>query len=190
MERESIQQRLLGMLAVEHQFITEKQYTQILNLIDFFEEEASFEEMVVKKGFMTKELLDKLKYMVEENIKPRKKHGLFGTIAVDKGYINSEELCEALQIQQRFKVAPLGQILWKKGYLSDYQIRSILDFQGKLTGELMFFYCATCGKDALFSAESLYFQQSICCECYHRAPLKKFRRREDGNDGCGIFANI
>ena len=56
----------------------------------------------------------------------------FGSIAVDRGFITTEQLLEALQIQARENVEMgshrlIGQILVGKGYLSESQLDEILE---------------------------------------------------------------
>jgi len=59
----------------------------------------------------------------------------FGTVAVDKGYITTAQLIEALSIQHREYLArsarrPMGQVLLDLGYMNATQIRVVLDQMG------------------------------------------------------------
>jgi hypothetical protein len=59
-------------------------------------------------------------------------HKRFGNIAVDKGYINEDQLIEALEIQARENVMEgkhrlLGQILVDEGLLTTLQVDEILE---------------------------------------------------------------
>ena len=59
----------------------------------------------------------------------------FGTIAVDKGYITTEQLIEAMTVQHREDLSRLehrlvGQVLLDLGYLDATQIRVVLDQMG------------------------------------------------------------
>ena len=56
----------------------------------------------------------------------------FGTIAVDKGYINEDQLIKALEIQAKENVMEskhrlLGQILLDEGLLTTTQVDEILE---------------------------------------------------------------
>ena len=56
----------------------------------------------------------------------------FGTIAVDKGFIRSEQLVEALTIQAQENVEQgthrlIGQILLEEGLLTESQIDEVLE---------------------------------------------------------------
>ena len=46
----NIEERLLGMMAVEKRFITEKQLTECLNTIEFFEPDKTLAEIFLSKG--------------------------------------------------------------------------------------------------------------------------------------------
>lgn len=59
----------------------------------------------------------------------------FGTIAIDKGYITTEQLIEALSIQHREDLSrsmhrPVAQILLDLGHLNATQIHVVLDQMG------------------------------------------------------------
>ena len=56
----------------------------------------------------------------------------FGTIAVDKGFINKDQLVKALEIQAKENVIEgthrlLGQILVDEGFLTDSQVEEVLE---------------------------------------------------------------
>jgi hypothetical protein len=62
----------------------------------------------------------------------KKYHKRFGTIAVDKGYINEEQLFKALEIQAKENVMEgkhrlLGQIFVDEGLLTPAQVDEILE---------------------------------------------------------------
>ena len=65
--------------------------------------------------------------MIRKKLKTR-----FGTIAVDKGLITSEQLMEALAIQARENVEQgthrlIGQILLDQGLLTESQVDEVLE---------------------------------------------------------------
>ena len=62
----------------------------------------------------------------------KKHHKRFGTIAVDKGFINEEQLVKALEIQAKENVMEgkhrlLGQIFVEEGLLTAAQVDEILE---------------------------------------------------------------
>ena len=59
-------------------------------------------------------------------------HKRFGTIAVDKGYIDEDQLIKALEIQAKENVMEgkhrlLGQIFVEEGLLTELQVDEILE---------------------------------------------------------------
>lgn len=60
------------------------------------------------------------------------RYKLFGEVALEKRFVTAEQLYQALTLQARAKVEGkpeklLGQVLLELGYLSEAQIRDILD---------------------------------------------------------------
>jgi hypothetical protein len=65
-------------------------------------------------------------------MKKKHYHKRFGTIAVDKGYINDDQLIKALEIQAKENVMEgkhrlLGQIFVEEGLLTTAQVDDILE---------------------------------------------------------------
>ena len=62
----------------------------------------------------------------------RDRYKFFGEVALEKKFVTPEQLYEALTVQARAKVEGkdeklLGQILLELGYMSEDQIRDVLD---------------------------------------------------------------
>jgi hypothetical protein len=62
----------------------------------------------------------------------KKKKRRFGTVALNKGFINVDQLIEALAVQVKENVEkkrnrPLGEILEGLGYMKDREIKEILE---------------------------------------------------------------
>ncbi|MGQ9591317.1 MAG: hypothetical protein ACUVYA_13610 [Planctomycetota bacterium] len=60
------------------------------------------------------------------------RYKLFGEVALEKRFVTAEQLYQALTLQARAKVEGkpeklLGQVLLELGYLTEAQIRDILD---------------------------------------------------------------
>ncbi|WP_372370172.1 hypothetical protein [Candidatus Uabimicrobium sp. HlEnr_7] len=163
-------QRLLGMKAVEGKFITEKQYTQCLNIIDFFEKDKNLTDILVEKGFMTQNQIRRLEKIIDgeldPNIEPRKiskeEASLFGSLALEKCLISEIQLEQALQEQEKYQQrgvrVQIGQILLKKGYVTSSQVSSILESQLNKT-----YYCKKCSITTTSSGAKNEIQQ--CTEC-------------------------
>jgi len=59
----------------------------------------------------------------------------FGTIAIEKGFVEIEHVFEAMDIQIRenlegFEHRLIGQILWEKGYITTEQIDEVVKSMG------------------------------------------------------------
>jgi hypothetical protein len=59
----------------------------------------------------------------------------FGAVAVEKGFVNIENLYEAMKIQiledlEGTDHRLIGQILWEKGYITTEQINEVLKAMG------------------------------------------------------------
>ncbi len=59
----------------------------------------------------------------------------FGAVAIQKGFITLEQLLDAMKDQivedlESIERRLIGQILWEKGYISNEQIREVLDAMG------------------------------------------------------------
>ena len=59
----------------------------------------------------------------------------FGTIAIEKGFVELEHLFEAMDIQIRENLEGvehrlIGQILWEKGYMTTEQIDEVVKSMG------------------------------------------------------------
>ena len=59
----------------------------------------------------------------------------FGTIAIKKGFVEPENIFEAMEIQilenlEGTEHRLIGQILWEKGYITTKQIDEVVKFMG------------------------------------------------------------
>ena len=64
---------------------------------------------------------------------PDRYRRLFGEVALEKGVINSEQLLQALSVQERLRedgkpVPLLGQILVELGYLTPEELQGLIEF--------------------------------------------------------------
>jgi hypothetical protein len=59
----------------------------------------------------------------------------FGTVAIEKGFVEPEHIFEAMEIQilenlEGSEHRLIGQILWEKGYITTQQIDEVLKSMG------------------------------------------------------------
>lgn len=136
----NVEERLLGMMGVEKRFITEKQLTECLNTIEFFEPNKTLEQVFLDKGYLTPAQIVRLREQLESSIevdteKSQINKKLFGEMALEQNMITEDQLFAALDEQEKYLERGLrvqfGQILFKKGYLTMAQVGRILDGQLK-----------------------------------------------------------
>jgi ribosomal protein L37AE/L43A/polyhydroxyalkanoate synthesis regulator phasin len=141
--------RLLGMRAVEKRFITEKQLTKCLNLIEFNNPAKALSDMLLEEGLLTAAQLKRLREdmlketsSVDEGSSSNAKK-MFGEIALEQNMVTRDQLDETLAEQDKYMQRGLrvqiGQILYKKGYLTLPQVSRIVEGQSKKS-----LYCKNC----------------------------------------------
>jgi len=157
--------RLLGMLAVEKRFITEKQLKKCLNLMEF-EQANSLKDVLLAKGYLTipqaKRLEEELESAttpmgpqdepvpeeaVEEQPKPKApslfKKKRFGDIAIESHFISKSQIDRAIQEQDKYFErgirVPIGQILCRLNFLTLPQLKKLLQSQFSQT-----LFCKRC----------------------------------------------
>lgn len=141
--------RLLGMRAVEKRFITEKQLTKCLNLIEFNNPGKALSDVLLEEGLLTAAQLKRLREDMIKETGSLEEGGssnakkMFGEIALDQNMVTQDQLSEGLAEQEKYMQRGLrvqiGQILYKKGYLTLPQVSRIVEAQSKKS-----LYCKNC----------------------------------------------
>lgn len=98
-------------------------------------ETVKFGEVAVQRGMITQQRVEALLHM-QSIRRPARDERTFGGIAVRKGFATQVQLDECLEEQWRCLVehqeAPrLGILMVEKGYLSEQQVKAILQFQAR-----------------------------------------------------------
>lgn len=148
----NVEERLLGMKAVEKRFISEKQLTECLNAIEIFRPGESLLNIFLEKGYLTRPQIDRLNDTIRKEtdihtpadvVTNTGNKKMFGNIALERNMINEDQLMEALEEQEiyfeRGIRVQMGQILLKKQYLTAAQLGMILGAQSTKT-----LYCKKC----------------------------------------------
>ena len=95
---------------------------------------------LIEQGHVDDKTLEAVIELVEKQVRGRERErravpGLFGEIAVERGFLSQEQVDEAVRRQRREKargcVLRIGQILVEKGHLSHPQVSEILSVQNK-----------------------------------------------------------
>ncbi len=171
-----VNDRLLGMLAVEERFITEKQLTECLNHIELYEPEKTLKQVLLQKEYLTKAQIQRLESKLLPRIVPKiqaKKAKMFGEVALEQNMIDQSQLERALQEQQKYAERGvrlcLGQIMHKIGFLTLPQVKKILESQLK-----KILYCDLCGTTkAVFNYNPSVIYQCEKCGVDMREGEKK-----------------
>ena len=144
----NVEERLLGMMAVEKRFISEKQLTECLNILEFFDTGKSLEAILLSKEYLTQPQIERLRQQLhastEVNVERKnKQQKRFGDVAVEQNMIDSDQLQQGLDEQevymQRGVRVQIGQIIHKKGFLTLAQVKRVLESQLK-----KLLYCKNC----------------------------------------------
>lgn len=148
--------RLLGMLAVEKRWISEKQLKQCLNALEFAEN-SSLASILLSKNYLTSAQIDRLIKEVNPDSSPEpieptqektktkvvRNQRRFGDIAIESHFISLSQVERSLQEQSKYlergvKI-PIGQILYRLNFLTLPQLKKLL--QSQLSQTL---YCKRC----------------------------------------------
>jgi ribosomal protein L37AE/L43A len=136
------------MLAVEKRFLTEKQLKQCLNMLEFAALGKTLQQVFLEKGFLTKNQIKRLTKEFEEDTLMEEREGdpgrkLFGELAIQQCMITEDQLFQALDVQDQYLERGLrvqiGQILYKKAYMTVAQVKRIVESQLKKV-----LYCTMC----------------------------------------------
>jgi len=150
----AIEERLLGVKAVEKRFISEKHLIKGLNHIEFVDPSKKLEEFFLENGYLTQTQLTRLKEELNKETKILDSRSFeaekvvvtertFGNIATRQNMINQMQLDEVVEEQKiyhdRGLRVQIGQILYKKQYLTVAQVKRVLQAQSKTT-----LFCKKC----------------------------------------------
>lgn len=197
----NVEERLLGMMAVEKRFITEKQLTECLNTIELFQTDRTLEQVFLDKEYLTKPQIDRLRQQLQASteVKMEEKPNTqirFGDIAIEQNMIDTDQLNNALQEQkvyhERAMKVQIGQILYKKGLLTMAQVGRILESQLKKV-----LYCKGCKTTTVINSyiPSKIYQCEKCQLDLIEAKVKKAakqekQKKEDDEDIDGDIGNL
>lgn len=134
---------LFGKLAIKNSFITESQLEKALQDQDFYTPGTPLGEILVDKGFITRDQLSRLLEAQKKNLDKKdrylkdhsRKDTLFGKIAIRLGFIDDAQLNWCLRAQgkdvEKGVRKRLGTYLIEHGFLSHEQVKKILREQDR-----------------------------------------------------------
>ena len=157
-----VKQLVLGEIAVREGVLTADQLDECMTVQIDERYARPLGEILIVKGFITQEDLDQLlirqKQLIDEFERTANVSGLFGRIAVQRGFLNEEQLQEAVRVQLRqhargFK-AKIGQVMIDLGMIDIQKFWEVIHAQGD-------FQCGVCGH----TLEKPWFKATtILCE--------------------------
>ena len=129
--------RLLGSLAVREGYISAQQVEECVGLQKQAAPPRKLGEILIEKGYLTPTRLASILDIQSRQVKmvaaDPARGGLLGQIALDLGFVNADQVNQALEEQTLLSrsgsPAMLGQILLRKGWLQTGQFLEILKIQ-------------------------------------------------------------
>ena len=144
----NVEERLLGMMAVEKRMLSEKQLIEVLNTKEFFEPDKSLEQIFLDKEYLTRHQIERLRQSLQDSLDvPEEENAAvakrFGDLALEQHMIDNDSLASVLSEQdvyhQRGLRVQIGQLFCKRGLLTIAQVKRILESQLKKA-----LYCKNC----------------------------------------------
>jgi hypothetical protein len=130
---------VLGEIAVKTRLITKEQLNECLHDQKKRTSWKSVGEILVEKQYITNSQLKFLINIQQRNLEVKthqsrrvKQDNLFGRLAIRLGFATEKQVEESLGMQLMIEESHflrLGEIMVKKGYMTDEQLKSIIDFQ-------------------------------------------------------------
>ena len=130
---------LFGKIAINAGMVTSDQVEDCVRQQQEMTEKKPLGMILIDKGFITEEQLTKIIEIQRKNLQERAIHsrekrddGLFGKLVMRFSFATEEQINECIRIQAKLETdlfLRLGEIMVKKGYLTNDQVRQILDFQ-------------------------------------------------------------
>lgn len=130
---------LFGKIAINAGMVSSEQVEDCIRQQEQMAEKKPLGMILIEKGFITEEQLTKIIEIQRKNLQERAIHsrekredGLFGKLVLRFQFATEEQINECIRIQAKLEndlFLRLGEIMVKKGYLTNEQVRQILEFQ-------------------------------------------------------------
>lgn len=130
---------LFGKIAINAGMVSSDAVEDCVRLQEQMTEKKPLGMILIDKGFITEEQLTKIIEIQRKNLQERAIHsrekrddGLFGKLVLRFNFATEEQINECIRIQAKLETdlfLRLGEIMVKKGYMTNDQVRQILEFQ-------------------------------------------------------------
>lgn len=130
---------LFGKIAINAGMVSSDNVEDCVRLQETMKEKKPLGMILIDKGFITEDQLTKIIEIQRKNLQERAIHsrekrddGLFGKLVMRFAFATEEQINECIRVQAKLEsdlFLRLGEIMVKKGYLTNDQVRQILEFQ-------------------------------------------------------------
>lgn len=158
---------IFGDIAIRSRLVTEERVAECIRFQQTLKEWKPLGLILVEKGYLTAGQLQTLVDVQKRNIEAKairarrlKEDNIFGKIAIRLGFISEKQVDECLGVQLEMAddyPLRLGEIMVKKGFLTEQQAKKISEFQGK-----RLIVCPKCGQNY----NVILFNPDVKFTCY------------------------
>lgn len=143
---------IFGDIAIRSRLVTEERVAECIKIQQSLKEWKPLGVVLMEKGYITLVQLQTLVDIQKRNIEAKairarrlKEDNIFGKIALRLGFTSEKQVDECLGVQLEMAddyPLRLGEIMVKKGFLTEEQVKKISEFQGK-----RLITCPKCGQN-------------------------------------------
>jgi hypothetical protein len=130
---------LFGKIAVKAGMCSDEQIDECIRMQEEMQQRKPLGMIMLEKGYITEDQLQKIIEIQKANLQEKAIHsrtkrddGMFGRIVLKLGFASEEQVHDAVRIQAKIEediFLRLGEIMVKKGYLTNDQVHAVLDYQ-------------------------------------------------------------
>jgi Zn ribbon nucleic-acid-binding protein len=130
---------LFGKIAIKAGMCSEEQIDECVRLQEEMEQRKPLGMIMLEKSYITEEQLQRIIEIQKQNLqekainsRTKRDDGMFGRIVLKLGFASEEQVHDAVRIQAKIEediFLRLGEIMVKKGYLTNEQVSAVLEYQ-------------------------------------------------------------
>lgn len=130
---------LFGKIAVKAGMCSDEQIDECIRMQEEMQQRKPLGMIMMEKGYITEDQLQKIIEIQKANLqekainsRTKRDDGMFGRIVLKLGFASEEQVHDAVRIQAKIEediFLRLGEIMVKKGYLSNEQVSAVLEYQ-------------------------------------------------------------
>ena len=130
---------LFGKIAVKAGMCSDEQIDECIRMQEEMQQRKPLGMIMLEKAYISEDQLQKIIEIQKTNLqekainsRTKRDDGMFGRIVLKLGFASEEQVHDAVRIQAKIEediFLRLGEIMVKKGYLSNEQVQAVLDYQ-------------------------------------------------------------